>query len=138
MRHSPFRLLFACALVACAAHVAAADTAPAPAPAGTGGATAPAPDNSGINKRDRNDANPTADDQNLSEADRKVLQAVRRAVTKDDSISFTGHNVKIIAANGMITLRGPVKDAAEKARIADLARQTPGVTGVDNQLEIAP
>jgi osmotically-inducible protein OsmY len=36
-----------------------------------------------------------------------------------------------------VTLRGPVKSAAEKATIEAKAKQGAGVSRVDNQLEIA-
>jgi len=44
--------------------------------------------------------------------------------------------VKIIARNGVVTLRGPVKSAAEKSTIATVAGKTDGVKRVDDQLEI--
>jgi hyperosmotically inducible protein len=44
--------------------------------------------------------------------------------------------VKIITANGMVTLRGPVKSDAEKAKIVELARSTAGNAKIDNQLEV--
>ena len=55
----------------------------------------------------------------------------------DKSLSTNAHNVKIITANGVVTLRGPVKSAAEKANIGAKAQQAAGVRRVDNQLEIA-
>lgn len=121
-----------------AASLSAADSAPssdATAP------TAPA-DNTAVNKRDRGDKTLTPDDQAKGDdhsdpKDVTVLAAIRRAITKDDAISITGHNVKIIVKGGAATLRGPVKDAAEKARIAEIARKTEGVASVDDQLEIA-
>ena len=96
-----------------------------------------APDNTGVNERDRNDAAKTAGDQSESEADRGISQAIREAVVGDDSLSTNGKNVKIITANGVVTLRGPVGNQAEKDKIAAKASQVAGVTSVDNQLEIA-
>jgi hypothetical protein len=63
------------------------------------------PDNAGINKRDRDDAKPTPEDQAKGDdhgdpTDVAVLTAIRRAITKDDSISINGHNVKIIVKGG--------------------------------------
>ena len=55
----------------------------------------------------------------------------------DKSLSTNAHNVKIITTDGVVTLRGPVKSAAEKATIAAKAQQVAGVSRVDNQLEIA-
>ena len=45
-------------------------------------------------------------------------------------------NVKIITVDGVVTLRGPVKSAAEKAKLASVSKQTAGVKRVDDQLEI--
>jgi hyperosmotically inducible periplasmic protein len=96
-----------------------------------------AADNSGNNVRDRNDATKTSGDQSESEADRTISQNIRRAITADDSISTNGKNVKIITADGAVTLRGPVKSENEKTNIGAKAQQIAGVKRVDNQLEIA-
>jgi osmotically-inducible protein OsmY len=45
------------------------------------------------------------------------------------------HNAKIITRNGVVTLRGPVKNVAESKKLQKIARKTRGVTQVDNQLE---
>ncbi len=54
----------------------------------------------------------------------------------DDSLSVMAKNVKIVAENGLVTLRGPVKSAAEKAKIAQLAETAAQGARVDNQLEV--
>jgi osmotically-inducible protein OsmY len=94
-------------------------------------------DNSGVNVRDRNDATKTSGDQSESEADRTISQNIRQAVVADDSVSTNGKNVKIITAEGVVTLRGPVKSENEKTNIGAKAQQIAGVKKVDNQLEIA-
>ncbi len=95
-----------------------------------------APDNTGRNVRDRSGETLTAGDQSESEADRTLTQRIRQAVVADDSLSTNAHNVKIIAINGVVTLRGPVKSAKEKANIDAKARHLAGETKVENQLEI--
>ena len=99
--------------------------------------TSAAPDNSGVNVRDRNDQTKTAGDQTENEADRTISQNIRKELSADDSLSTNGKNVKIITADGKVTLRGPVKSDAEKSAIAGKAQQVAGVKNVDNQLEIA-
>ena len=94
-------------------------------------------DNSGRNVRDRDDATKTSGDQSESEADRTISQNIRQAVVADDSVSTNGKNVKIITAEGVVTLRGPVKSENEKTNIGAKAQQIAGVKKVDNQLEIA-
>ena len=93
-------------------------------------------DNSAINQRDRSGATVTAGDQSNSSGDVKTTAAVRRAVLKNNSLSTTAKNVKIITANGIVTLRGPVKTADEKMTIEKLARAAAPEAKIDNQLEV--
>ena len=51
-------------------------------------------------------------------------------------MSVNAQNVKIITQAGQLTLRGPVKTAAEKTRIEEIARAVAGENNVDNQLEV--
>lgn len=94
-------------------------------------------DNTEKNERDRNGTSLTPLDQSESEADRNITQEIRKQVVADDSLSMNAKNVKIITANGVATLRGPVKSEQERASIARIASQVAGVQRVDNQLEIA-
>ena len=94
-------------------------------------------DNSGTNVRDRNEGTKTSGNQSESEADRKISQNIRQAITADDSVSTNGKNVKIITVDGVVTLRGPVKSETEKTNIGAKAQQIAGVKNVENQLEIA-
>ena len=95
-----------------------------------------APDNTERNVQDRSGATLTPGDQSESKADLDLTQRVRQAVVADDSLSTNAHNVKIITSNGVVTLRGPVNSAKEKATIDAKAQQIAGATKVDNQLEI--
>jgi hyperosmotically inducible periplasmic protein len=95
------------------------------------------PDNTGRNVRDRDGQNKTPEDQSESEADREISKNIRAALTSDDSLSTNGKNVKIITNDGTVTLRGPVKNDAEKSQIEAKAKQAAGVKKVENQLEIA-
>jgi osmotically-inducible protein OsmY len=97
-----------------------------------------APDNTERNVRDRSGDTLTSGDQSESEADRTLTQQVRQAVVADDSLSTNAHNVKIITSNGVVTLRGPVNSAQEKANIDAKAQQIAGATKVNNHLEVVP
>ena len=97
---------------------------------------APAADNTKKNERDRSGETQTSGDQSNSSDDVNLTAAIRRAVVKDDSLSGTAKNIKIITANGTVTLRGPVKNDAEKAKIAELAQSAAGNAKIDNQLEV--
>jgi hyperosmotically inducible periplasmic protein len=94
-------------------------------------------DNSGKNVRDRKDAAVTSGDQSNTQSDLNITQEIRKAVMADKELSTNAQNVKIITANGVVTLRGPVKSAEEKANIGAKAQHAAGVTRVDNQIEIA-
>ncbi|HEV2841287.1 MAG TPA: BON domain-containing protein [Chthoniobacterales bacterium] len=96
----------------------------------------PAADNTATNDRDRSGETKTSGDQSNSPEDIKITAAIRRAVVADGSLSMTAKNVKIITANGMVTLRGPVNNAEEKAAIARLAKSAAGEAKIDNQLEV--
>ena len=96
----------------------------------------PAADNSAKNQRDRSGETMTSGDQSNSSEDTKLTAAIRRAVVADKSLSMTAKNVKIIASNGVVTLRGPVKTDAEKATVEKLAQSAAGGAKIDNQLEV--
>jgi osmotically-inducible protein OsmY len=96
----------------------------------------PAADNTRKNERDRSGETQTSGDQSNSSQDTQTTAAIRRAVVKDKSLSATAKNVKIITANGTVTLRGPVKNDAEKTKIAELAQSAAGSAKIDNQLEV--
>jgi hyperosmotically inducible protein len=93
-------------------------------------------DNSGVNVRDRAPGAMTADQQSNTKSDLTLTSEIRRAVVKDQSLSMTAHNVKIVSDNGKVTLRGPVNTKREKVAIARDARAIAGRHNVDNQLEV--
>jgi hyperosmotically inducible periplasmic protein len=66
-----------------------------------------------------------------------LVAQVRKAIVGDDNLSMQAHNVKVVVDHGVVTLRGPVASASEKARVGQLAAGVRGVTRVDNQLDIA-
>jgi osmotically-inducible protein OsmY len=92
-------------------------------------------DNTRINQRDRQGANTTPFDQPNDAENIKVAAAVRKAIMDDDSLSTTAHNVKFVASDGTVILRGPVKNDAEKARVESIVKGVPGVATVQNQLD---
>ncbi len=97
---------------------------------------APAPDNTKMNDRDRNPAQPTADQQKENRSDRDMTREIRRSIVQDKSLSTYAHNVKIISQNGVVTLKGPVRSADEKSAIEAKAAEIAGKDKVNNQLEI--
>jgi len=80
----------------------------------------------------------TASGASNENADRDAMQKIRKAVVGDKSLSTYAHNVKIIAQNGRVTLRGPVRSETEKKAVADMAAAVVGADNVTNELTIEP
>ncbi len=99
---------------------------------------AQAPDNTAKNKEDRSTAppRPTADQAKANMSDTQIMRHIRRDVVKDKSLSTYGHNVKIVATNGKVTLRGPVHTDDEKKTIEEYARKYAGDGNVTDELTV--
>ena len=95
-----------------------------------------APDNTAVNKQDRDANSPTADQAKNNMSDRDMMKSIRHDVVSDKSISTYGHNVKIIASHGKVTLKGPVHSEDEKRAIEEHARKYAGDGNVDDQLMV--
>jgi hyperosmotically inducible protein len=93
------------------------------------------PDNT---KQNKDQTNPTADQQKMNPTDRAITQKIRKAIHEDSTLSTYAHNVKIITQDGKVTLRGPVRSEDEKSNIEAKAVAVAGQDNVTNQLEIAP
>ena len=90
------------------------------------------PDNTKMNKQEQ----PTADQAKNNKSDLKLEKQIRREVMKDKSLSTYAHNVKIVAHDGKVTLRGPVKSDAEKTAIEQKATEVAGAGNVTNELTV--
>jgi hyperosmotically inducible periplasmic protein len=93
-------------------------------------------DNTAINERDRSGETNTPGHQSNSPADVNITQAIRRALLKDDELSMTAKNIKIITANGQVTLRGPVNTAEEKTKINQIAKSAAGGSQIVDELDV--
>lgn len=94
------------------------------------------PDNTAVNERDRSAKEFTSDDAGASEEDRVIMQKIRKSVIEDESLSTYGHNVKIIARNGSVLLKGPVNSAEESSNIEAKAQAVAGPANIINQLAV--
>ena len=94
-------------------------------------------DNTKVNQRDRDSAKPTADQQKQTSADIELTSKIRKLITQDKGLSTYAQNVKVIAQDGNVTLRGPVRDALEKKSVEDKATQIAGAGHVKSEIEIA-
>src|SRR5690349_21159375 len=83
-------------------------------------------DNTKVNTRDRAKGAVTADQQKENAADREITQKIRRALIADKTLSTYGHNVKIVAQNGQVTLKGPVRTEEEKKIVEAKAAEVAG------------
>lgn len=92
-------------------------------------------ENTEVNVRDQANTTLTPEDQKETKKDIRITAHIRKAVVKDKSLSMDAHNAKIITRNGVVTLRGPVKNVAESKKLQKIAKKTRGVKQVDNQLE---
>jgi hyperosmotically inducible protein len=102
-----------------------------------GGQSVPA-DNTKVNQRDKDQAQPTADQQKENKSDREIAREIRQSIVKDKSLSTYAHNVKVIVQNGAVTLKGPVHSDEEKQAIESKAAQVAGADRVTDQIEVAP
>ena len=93
-------------------------------------------DNTAKNQRDRSGETNTSGDQSNSSAALKITQAIRQALMKQGELSTTAKNIKVITANGQVTLRGPVNNAQEKAKIDQIARSATGGVDIVDQLDV--
>jgi len=93
-------------------------------------------DNTKLNQRDRSKAEVTADQQKENRSDRELTRDIRRAIVKDKSLSTDAHNVKVVAANGMVTLKGPVRSDDEKQAIEAKAAEVAGQDKVKSELHV--
>jgi osmotically-inducible protein OsmY len=67
--------------------------------------------------------------------DTGVSVRVRTALLNDPQLA--AGNINVTAANGVVTLSGRVRTAAERDRAVVLARQTSGVSDVRSELSVA-
>jgi hyperosmotically inducible protein len=100
--------------------------------------SAPAADNSASNQPERSGGQSTADDQSNSKSDVDLTQRIRRSVMDDKALSVYAQNVKIVSANGKVTLNGVVRTAEEKKQIGMKAAAVAGADRVVNELKVAP
>lgn len=76
-------------------------------------------------------------DQGNGQADIDTTANIRKALMSDDALSMNAKNAKVITNNGVITLRGAVNSAAEKATLEARAKEHAGSNKVVDELTIA-
>jgi hyperosmotically inducible periplasmic protein len=96
------------------------------------------PDNTKVNTRDRAKGAVTADQQKENANDRDITRKIRQSLMNDKGLSTYAHNVKVIAQNGQVTLKGPVRSDEEKRTVEAKATEVAGAGHVTNQMSVAP
>ena len=97
-----------------------------------------APDNTRSNKGDAQKGATTADQQKMNPTDRELARKIRASIMDDKALSTYAHNIKVIAQDGKVTLKGPVRTEKEKADIEAKAAAVAGAGNVTNEIEVAP
>lgn len=98
--------------------------------------TEPGPANA---KQDKKSPNASAvTDQGNSKDEVKTSANIRKRMMASKTLSFGAKNVKVITSGTKVTLRGTVKNEAEHNEIVGIARNTDGVSEVDDQLQVKP
>jgi hyperosmotically inducible periplasmic protein len=100
-------------------------------------AQAPA-DNTKVNEKDRNKGAVTADQQKENATDRDIAQKIRQSIVSDKALSTYAHNVKVVAIDGRVTLKGPVRSDNEKRAVEAKAADVVGAANVTNDITVAP
>ncbi len=93
-------------------------------------------DNTKTNRRDRDKSQVTADQQKENSSDRELARKVRRAIVSDKSLSSYAHNIKVIARDGTVTLKGPVHSEQEKQAIEAKAGEAVGEDKIKSEISV--
>jgi len=93
-------------------------------------------DNTAHNANDVAGHDLTPLDQSSDEADVELTRAIRERLVDDDTLGTNAQNVKVITVDGVVTLRGPVENANERARIMAIATEAAGLDRVQNELQV--
>jgi osmotically-inducible protein OsmY len=121
-----------------AEHAVAQTSASPPDPAAASSPSSAAPDNTKSNKEDSSNRAATADMQKNDARDLDLTKRIRSSVMADKDLSTYGHNVKIVAVNGTVTLNGVVRSAGEKSQLGAKASAIAGKEHVVNELKVQP
>ncbi len=93
-------------------------------------------DNTARNERDENGQTLTPGDQSSEPRDLAITTRIREALVADDTLGTNAKNIKVIAVNGHVTLRGPVANAGEHAKVVAIAQGIVPATDVHDEIEM--
>ena len=75
-------------------------------------------------------------EEDAGDLDRQIESALDRMIDRDSLLKQRDINFDVL--NGMVTIKGEVRNADEKSRVGDLAKVAPGVKDIANGLAIHP
>lgn len=99
-------------------------------------ASRPDADNTARNERDRTGRALTPVDQSSEPKDLAITTRIREALIADNTLGTDAKNIKVITVNGQVTLRGPVANADEHAKVVDIAKDLGLPTELHDELEM--
>jgi hyperosmotically inducible protein len=100
-------------------------------------ATQPPADTTKLDERDKAGALTPTNQKNNAD-DLRTIQQIQSAIMSDDTLSSEAKDAKVSAADGVVTLRGPVKTDAERENLVSKALQFACPNRVDDQVAIQP
>lgn len=93
-------------------------------------------DNTARNERDENGQTLTPGDQSSEPRDLAITTRIREALVADDTLGTNAKNIKVIAVNGHVTLRGPVANAGDHAKVVAIAQGVVPAADVHDEIEL--
>ncbi len=75
-------------------------------------------------------------EKSADDLDRDIRSHLKDAVNDDPALR--DRDVDFDVNNGVVTVKGEVRTAAEKTRVSEIVRSAPGVKDMANALEIKP
>ena len=84
------------------------------------------------------DSSQKLDVRGTTDADKQIGAQMVQQLQNDASTASLVPALRISIENGKAILRGGVKSDEEKSKVEAIAKQVPGVTGVENQLTVGP
>jgi osmotically-inducible protein OsmY len=75
-------------------------------------------------------------DTNAGDLDGRIKSGLKKMIDADPALR--DRDIHFDVTNGVVTVKGAVHSASEKARVTELVREAPGVKDMANALEIDP
>lgn len=86
---------------------------------------------------EKRSSSPTAQGQSSRPESLQITRQIRKEIMEQRGLSTAAKNVKVITdENGAVTLRGPVKNTAERDQLEQIARNSAQGGQVNNQLVV--